>query len=93
MLRGGPPPLRSIQVALPTGNSIDVDVMPDNTIQEVKAIIDEHLGIPIARQCLVWKGSLLQDGFTLRQCRVDHQGTLRMTLAHSISEVCPRDVL
>eukprot|EP00935_MAST-01C_sp_MAST-1C-sp1_P001600 g1600.t1 len=50
-------------------------------IDDVKKAVTEKWGIPAAAQCLAYAGNQLLDGRTLSEYRIQHEGTLHLTIA------------
>ena len=63
-----------------TGRTLTVDAQPTNTIADLKRSILRDHGIPPDEQRLIHAGKQLEDGFTLRSCKIQHEATLHMVL-------------
>ena len=77
-----PPSKRAIEiyVRIPTGKVITLNVKPSDSIESVKAKIEEKEGIPPGQQKLVYAGNYLQDGRTLQSYPIQKEATMHMIL-------------
>ncbi len=82
-----------VEITIATGHEkITLEVEPTDRIEDIKEMIFDKKGIPVAQQTLIFAGKQLEDGNTLQDYSIQKDSTIYLSAPESLTvtyEVAP----
>lgn len=73
-----------IHIRTATGDNIELDVKPEDSIKKVKGLIGAQRGIPTHLQRLALGSETLLNNRTVANCKIEEESILRLNLGESV---------
>ncbi len=89
MVWSAPAPAMQIFVKILNSRTITLEVEPNDTIDQVKAKIQDKESFPPEEQRLIYAGQQLEDGRTLGDYNIRHESTVNLVVTSAIPAVGP----
>ena len=73
-------PQKFIYVRNLLGKTVAVEIMPSDTVGDVKTRISNKEGIPVSQQRLIFRGQTLSNEELIKHCNIEQQSSLQLAL-------------